>query len=1127
MNRPDLTAPHLLITASAGTGKTMQLARRYLRTLLDPATATTPDRLLAVTFTRKAAGEIFERIIRELLKASEDQEYCEKLAADIQLPGLTPSALIATLERLLVSLHRVRVSTLDSFFATVGRCFATELNLPLSWSIVEDSRAEELELKALATALAQLEAAAAAELFSGALGGRDNRAVAQPLRNFLAIYGPLVDEAPLEVWGAGLDHLGSELDEAGLTAAVATLAAAEIPKNKRGDEDARWRSRVDSDLKLVEAGDWSGFLASVLAQKVWSGKQEEKKPTFAGKPLSSSLAEAYVPLVAHALAKITTELTERARRIRALVLMFRQHWQEVQRQHAAYRFHDLPEHIAAAGSGLAPAELFYRLDSRIDHLLLDEFQDTSLLQWRALRALVAEVAAGGAAGRSFFAVGDPKQAIYGWRGGVHELCRAETLAAEVPALGDLVSASLTHNYRSAPEVLCLVNELFLGNGELPEALKNNPAFVAAWSAFTAKEVFPYHQAQKQALPGYACVLEVPVADNDENQATVETIPDEDATALEDPRLYQAACWILDQACGPLAGWEIGVLVRSNSALHQLVHHLKVRARRTNAAIEISEEGSSPVRDGVAASVLISALRLADHPGDTAAAFHVLHSKLGAPVAERYLKGTQVGDDLAAQAQELSRKLRRCIAVAGVSGLITELAELAGWFLPAALPEREAQRLEQLLAAAYAFDARGGSLRPAAFVREVEALECESPRSAQIRVMTIHQAKGLDFDVVVLPELWPRLWRRSVGEPWVWRDGHKPFGRVRAVLPPLPKALHPYLGKDLLAVPQAAEVRGYYEALSLLYVALTRARRATYALIFTSQQRKDQATFAELLRKRLAPGPVNPETANPETTRENCSVWTPIAAWGRSDWAATATRDRVSAEPASDTSDTRLRLSPAPAGFLALSAAPARLGHVTPSQLAQAQVSPAKLLALDRSALEYGSAIHACFEQVAWLDEGAPDVAVVTAALTAAGLSGPRVAEVAADFTAMLARPAVAALLKRTAYTGRGGAWADAIRLDVYCERRFAMRYDGCTLSGAIDRLVIARDAAGNALAAEVLDFKTDRIDDATAMADAVERYRPQLVAYRAAAARIARLDKVQVTAKLVFVEMGRVVDVDG
>ena len=65
--------------------------------------------------------------------------------------------------------------------------------------------------------------------------------------------------------------------------------------------------------------------------------------------------------------------------------------------------------------------LLYRLDARVEHLLLDEFQDTSRLQWRALLPLVEEILSWGDGSRTLFAVGDPKQAIYGWRGGCVEL----------------------------------------------------------------------------------------------------------------------------------------------------------------------------------------------------------------------------------------------------------------------------------------------------------------------------------------------------------------------------------------------------------------------------------------------------------------------------------------------------------------------------------------------------------------------------------------------------------------------------------------------------------------------------------------------------------------------------------
>src|SRR5262249_52410115 len=106
------------------------------------------------------------------------------------------------------------------------------------------------------------------------------------------------------------------------------------------------------------------------------------------------------------------------------------------------------------------------------------------------------------------------------------------------------------------------------------------------------------------------------------------------------------------------------------------------------------------------------------------------------------------------------------------------------------------------------------------------------------------------------------------------------------------------------------------------------------------------------------------------------------------------------------------------------------------------------------------------------------------------------------------------------------ASAAALELKVICERRFAVRHDERLLAGAIDRLVEAR-RSGKLVAAEILDFKTDAFADDAALAAAVQFYPPPIEAYPDAAARQTGLDRAKISAKLLFVELGKCVDLRG
>jgi ATP-dependent exoDNAse (exonuclease V) beta subunit len=130
----DAAPRRLVIRASAGSGKTFQLSTRYIAELA----GTPAEQILATTFTRKAAGEILERILRRLADAALDDEPRRELAASLHMTELSRERCLEVLCGLTRNLHRVRVATLDSFFARVAGAFALELGLPPGWRILDE-----------------------------------------------------------------------------------------------------------------------------------------------------------------------------------------------------------------------------------------------------------------------------------------------------------------------------------------------------------------------------------------------------------------------------------------------------------------------------------------------------------------------------------------------------------------------------------------------------------------------------------------------------------------------------------------------------------------------------------------------------------------------------------------------------------------------------------------------------------------------------------------------------------------------------------------------------------------------------------------------------------------------------
>ena len=137
---------HILVSASAGSGKTYQLVRRHLHLL---ALGQPPEGIAAMTFTRKAAGEFFQRILQRLSVLSQHAEPPEQYFTGMApLPEPWPE-FVTLLRKVTQRLHRLRLGTMDSFFANITACFPLELGLPLGASVMAENEAAQARREAL------------------------------------------------------------------------------------------------------------------------------------------------------------------------------------------------------------------------------------------------------------------------------------------------------------------------------------------------------------------------------------------------------------------------------------------------------------------------------------------------------------------------------------------------------------------------------------------------------------------------------------------------------------------------------------------------------------------------------------------------------------------------------------------------------------------------------------------------------------------------------------------------------------------------------------------------------------------------------------------------------------------
>ncbi|MBX9788789.1 MAG: UvrD-helicase domain-containing protein [Pirellulales bacterium] len=1053
--------PHQVIRASAGTGKTYQLSGRYLAL----AAAGQPlDEILATTFARKAAGEILERVLLRVAEAVDDPLARQALAEHVGAAQLAkPAACQELLARLVRQLHRLRVGTLDSFFVQLGGHFSLDLGLPPGWSIVdelEDARLRDEAIRRLFErgSLSDGDGATDLRTLLHLLSkGEVKRSLTEQVRDTVDSLYAIWRETKPEAWRR-LQHR-RELSEEELAAAVAGLAGQQLTKNLA---DAR-----DADLVRFATGDWKKFIQTGIATKLAQGET-----TYSRKKIDIQLAEAYRPLVEHAGAKLINALVDQTVATARLLEHFHEEYWRLKLARRALRFEDVTRQLAEALAGDELDAVGFRLDAEVRHLLLDEFQDTSLAQWGVLQPFGEAVTR--QAGGSFFCVGDAKQAIYGWRGGVAEIF--DLVDQQLPGL---TRETLATSYRSSPVIIDVVNQVF-GTLASNEELADTPAVGVNWSRH-----FTRHTTAKADLPGYAC-LEVaphPVSDEKVEVATLRYA----AVAV--------ARWARE-----CPGRSIGVLVRTNKAIARLIYEL-----RTHHDVLASEEGGNPLVDSVAVQTVLSLLRLADHPGDTTARFHVATSPLGTGVGFIDFRDAEA-------ARRLSRAVREALLERGYGPVLYDWARL----LAPSCDERQLRRLLQLVELGYAYEPQT-TLRGDDFVQLVETQKVEDPTTASVRVMTVHQAKGLEFDIVVLPELDRRL-RGQVPRLVVGREGA--VGPVERVCR--------YAAKEVAAL-LPAEFRQMFErwpseeahaALCLLYVAMTRAAHALHMIVCDpALPYRGSKTLAALVRRAVAPGaaPQNLPAVIFETGKRD---WHHTA--GKATENATSENERAApscGEPAP------LRLRPALRMRNIERRSPSRLAGSVARPLADVLRPP------DREATARGSLQHAWYEAIGWLEEGLPSDDALRAIAERELLPGLDVEAELQSFHAALAKPAIRDVLSRRDYESPDTlglpsavcAELSAAPCELVLDREwgFLLDEDGTLLQGAIDRLVVWR-RNDRALWADVIDFKTNVVRDAAAEDELVEHYRPQLDAYRRAISRAFELPVERTSARLVLVSRGSV-----
>lgn len=1094
---------NLLIRASAGTGKTYQLTSRYLRLLLLGAPA---ESILATTFTRKAAGEILDRIVKWLGEAAIKEEALRDLAQAVDLPNVTQEECRDKLSLLTRQMHRLRIYTIDAFFMQMAMSFSLELGMTPGWDVLEEGGPESNRLRNEAIAgVLRSESLEDLLVLVHQLSpkGENKRSLDKMLTDRVGdAYRLFLDSTP-DAW-----------DRLKVPAPLSDDELAEVREelNAFSDRRSTIMKAKDADVSRIVNEDWGGFFNSgrSLANRINEGGEK-----YGNAKLPPELIELYQRFLPHLRSMILHSASAQTKGTHKFLSHYHEQYRTIKENQRLYSFDEVTDLLARQASD--PDQFSFRMDAGIDHLLLDEFQDTSLPQWRAFESLAQRCTAN-EPGRSFFCVGDVKQAIYGWRGGSSEIF--DLLDQKLP---NLTLSELKDSRRSSPIIIDVVNEVFefLPKWDVDKKLGRAERAAKHWP-------FPHHTTHCRDLPGYF---------------TIETSPPATGgKAASEEVVFRRAAERVQTIANQAKGKTIGILCRTNGKVSRMMNELQ------RLGVPASEEGGNFLTDSAAVELVLSLLQLTDHPADSIAAFHLASSPWGPELDLRVGEclelprdeNESVGEDAVekgsadvAESGETGKddekkgpyRPRAGIAPRKINSLIRRVRRqllnegfgntLQGWAaqLRKHCNRREARRLTQLVEQAYAYQhrvetptqlgyerQRRQSIRPTEFVRHIRETKVTDPSGADIRVMTVHQAKGLEFDVVVLPDL--------LG-PFV--EGHDTFLHRRPQIDADIDLVCRYMGKDSgrSFLPDSYhplfdefEDRRARDSFCVLYVAMTRAVHALHVFIPENMQMggaKGHAGY--LIKDTFAPG----ERLQPNTT---------IYEKGDKEWFMNI--------PGEQAPSTEEKVTEAPQPQLARGSSQARhLETVAPSQIgANRYVSLGERAnGKDSAAKDFGTVVHLWLAQVEWRSGSAKselDDAELRR-LAEPWANSVEIGKTLRRFKKMLVEEPLSEILNHDVYLRdlrkSMPGLPEQIELEVRLEQPVAGRDDNQIVTGKIDRLVLVR-SAGKIIAAEIIDYKTDIDGDANAVEKKTERYETQMAAYRRVIASSLRID--HVSTRLLF-----------
>ena len=801
----------LLLQAPAGSGKTTVLTARFLALL---ATVDAPEQILAITFTRKAAAEMRQRI-HAALRAASSGEIIAGIDAQLMQAAAQRDRLCGW--ELMHNPARLRIQTIDALNHSLAAALPVAAGSSPSLQInpAPAPLYRRAARRALQGVMQEPHSVAAADRLFEHVDNNWSRLeslLAEMLRERSHWLPRLLDarnDLAERVAGSLLSLLRTQLARAlaslpaGLIQEAAPLLAQSGQHTALSSDPASlpcWR--LLCDLLLTNNGTWRRRCTNralkertaqwIAALSIYPGAQAA---LLAVRALPDAQLSAADRGTLEALAQLLTDAASE------LQVVFAETGQV-----------DYVYMAAAARQALSeqgePSEIALRASGALRHLLIDEFQDVSFEQFELVRALTVDWERGD--GRSLFIVGDPMQSIYQFREAEVSLF----LRARDHGVGDikLESVQLRQNFRSS-------------------------AALIAWINAHMGRLFPDEDDARLAAVRYLPSVPAPGPIATQEAATLHRLDADDRQA-EAARVLQ----IVREARGGCAEASIAVLLASRRHAAPIVAQLRA------AGYALRGVDLEPLRDRPVIRDLCSLARALQHGADRSAWLALLRAPwCGLTLSELELwlgAGQEVGDVFAALSTQgtvgdeaRARIARVCLALEpAIAGAERGRAlwqrvertwlRLGGPAIyPSAIDRLDAHRFIDALALHDDLESLIGD----AMTRSTEQLySAAPPQPGAIEIMTIHAAKGLEWDVVILPSL-GRSTATDTDPLLHWIELPRAGEGTDLLLAPIRASEKEPVGSLAAYIKALRRERQRLERVRLLYVAATRARRALHLL----------------------------------------------------------------------------------------------------------------------------------------------------------------------------------------------------------------------------------------------------------------------------------------------------------